>query len=144
MSLHAARSGGRYRVFVVLSDGECDEGTTWEAALFGAQHRLANLCAVVDYNGIQSFGRVEDVLGLEPFAEKWRAFGWDVAEVDGHDHDALRTALDTAHPTRPRAVIAHTIKGKGVSFMEDDLLWHYRNPNDEQLAQALEEVKRSR
>jgi transketolase len=144
MSLHAARTGARHRVFVVLSDGECDEGTTWEAALFGAHHRLSNLCAVVDYNRIQSFGRVEDVLGLEPFAEKWRAFGWDVAEVDGHDHDALGTALGTAHPTRPRAVIAHTIKGKGVSFMEDDLLWHYRNPDDAQLAQALEEVRGSR
>lgn len=144
MALHATRTGGSQRVFVILSDGECDEGSTWEAALFGAHHRLANLCAVVDYNRIQSFGRVEEVLGLEPFAGKWRAFGWDVAEVDGHGHDALSAALRTAHPTKPRVVIAHTVKGKGVSFMEDDLLWHYRNPDDAQLAQALNEVRGSR
>ena len=81
------------------------------------------------------------MLGLEPFADKWRAFGWDVQEVDGHDHDALRTALGMTHPTKPRAVVAHTVKGKGVSFMEDDLLWHYRSPSDEQLALALAEVR---
>lgn len=143
MSLHATRTGAGHRVFVVMSDGECDEGSTWEAALFSAHHRLANLCAVVDYNRIQSFGRVEDVLGLEPFADKWRAFGWDVLEVDGHDHAALRTILATSNPTKPRAVIAHTIKGKGVSFMENDLLWHYRNPDDEQLVKALAEVRGS-
>lgn len=141
MALHASRTGASHRVFVVLSDGECDEGSTWEAALFSAHHQLANLCAVVDYNRIQSFGRVEDVLGLEPFADKWRAFGWDVQEVDGHDHGALRTVLGTGHPTKPRMIIAHTVKGKGVSFMEDDLLWHYRNPDDEQLAKALAEVR---
>ena len=141
MSLYASRTGASHRVFVVLSDGECDEGSTWEAALFGAHHRLANLCAVVDYNRIQSFGRVEDVLGLEPFADKWRAFGWDVNEVDGHDHGALQAILGTTHPTKPRVIIAHTVKGKGVSFMEDDLLWHYRNPDDEQLAKALAEIR---
>ena len=141
MALHASRTGANHRVFVVLSDGECDEGTTWEAALFSAHHHLSNLCAVIDYNRIQSFGRVEDVLALEPFADKWRAFGWDVEEVDGHDHDVLRTALSVNHPTRPRLIVAHTVKGKGVSFMEDDLLWHYRNPDDAQLALALAEVR---
>jgi transketolase len=140
MALHAIRTGASHRVFVVMSDGECDEGSTWEAALFSAQHHLVNLCAVVDYNRIQSFGRVEDVLGLEPFADKWRAFGWDVDEVDGHDHGALRTILGATHPTKPRVIVAHTVKGKGVSFMEDDLLWHYRSPDDEQLARALDEV----
>lgn len=142
MALYAVRTDAPQRVFVVLSDGECDEGTTWEAALFGAHHRLANLCAVVDYNGIQSYGRVEDVLSLEPLADKWRSFGWDVRETDGHDHDALRASLSETHPTQPRAIIAHTIKGKGVSFMEDELLWHYRSPDDAQLAGALDEVRR--
>jgi transketolase len=141
MALHARRTRAGHRVFVVLSDGECDEGSTWEAALFSAHHHLANLCAVIDYNRIQSLGRVEDVLGLEPFGDKWRAFGWDVREVDGHDHDALRMILGTLHPTKPRLVIAHTVKGKGVSFMEDDVLWHYRSPDDEQLAKALDEVR---
>jgi transketolase len=141
MALHAKRSGADHRVFVVMSDGECDEGSTWEAALFGAHHRLANLCAIVDYNRIQSFGRVDDVLALEPFVDKWRAFGWDVAEIDGHDHDAIRTTLSKPHPTRPRAIVAHTVKGKGVSFMEDDLLWHYRSPDDAQLAEALAQVR---
>jgi transketolase len=141
MSLHAKRTGKANRVFVVLSDGECDEGSTWEAALFGAHHQLSNLCAVVDYNGMQSFGRVDDVLRLEPFADKWRAFGWDVHEVDGHDHEALRTVLSGSHPTQPRMIVAHTVKGKGVSFMEDQLLWHYRSPDDAQLSAALAEVR---
>jgi transketolase len=141
MALHARRMRASHRVFVVLSDGECDEGSTWEAVLFSAHHKLANLCAVVDYNRIQSFGRVDDVLTLEPFADKWRAFGWDVHEVDGHDHEALRAILSTSHPTRPRVIVAHTVKGKGVSFMEDELLWHYRSPDDAQLAEALAEVR---
>ena len=142
MALHAKRSGAARRTFVVISDGECDEGTTWEAALFAAHHQLANLCVIVDYNGIQSFGRVEEVLGLEPLADKWNAFGWDVHEVSGHDHRALLTILGVGDSSRPRAVIAHTIKGKGVSFMEDQLLWHYRSPDDEQLAHALEELRK--
>ncbi len=140
MALYAKRAGAAYRVFVVLSDGECDEGSTWESALFSAHHQLGNLCAIVDYNKIQSFGRVEDVLGLEPFADKWRAFGWSVKEVQGHDHDELTAALQAPGSTKPRAIIAHTIKGKGVSFMENDLLWHYRSPTDEQLDQALLEL----
>jgi transketolase len=144
MALHAKRTGAAHRVFVVLSDGECDEGTTWEAALFAAHHQLANLCVVVDYNRIQSFGRVDEVLALEPFAEKWRAFGWDVHDVDGHGHDALRPVLGGTHPTKPRLVLAHTVKGKGVSFMEDDLRWHYRSPDDAQLAEALAEVRSQR
>ena len=144
MAVHAKRTGAGHRVFVILSDGECDEGTTWEASLFAAHHQLANLCVVVDYNRIQSFGRVDEVLALEPFAEKWRAFGWDVHEVDGHDHDALRLVLKGSHQTQPRLVVANTVKGKGVSFMEDDLLWHYRSPDDAQLAEALAEVRSHR
>jgi transketolase len=144
MALHAARSGASHRVFVVLSDGECDEGSTWESALLASHHHLANLCAIVDSNRIQSFGRVEDVLALEPLAEKWRAFGWDVVESDGHDHAMLRQALDTPHPGGPRVVVAQTVKGKGVSFMEDDLAWHYRSPSADQLAAALAEIRGER
>ena len=142
MALHAKRTGAVHRIFVVISDGECDEGTTWEAALLAAHHQLANLCVIVDYNRIQSFGRVEEVLSLEPLVDKWTAFGWDVHEADGHDHGALLAVLGAADPVRPRAVIAHTVKGKGVSFMEDQLLWHYRSPDDQQLADALQQLKR--
>eukprot|EP00439_Symbiodinium_sp_Y106_P088897 s1_g1433.t1 len=129
------------RAIAVLSDGECDEGSIWEAALFAPHHKLSNLLALVDFNKIQSFGRVEDVLELEPFADKWRAFGWHVQEVDGHNHDALKTALAASEKDeRPSVIIAHTVKGKGVSFMEDDLLWHYRPPSKEQLTAAIREV----
>lgn len=141
-ALAARLAGNRSRSFVLMSDGECDEGSIWEAALFAGHHRLANLVAIIDYNKIQSFGRVADVLDLEPFADKWRSFGWAVREVDGHDHMALRHALEEASD-QPLALICHTVKGKGVSFMEDRLEWHYKSPSDEQLAKALSEVEAS-
>ncbi|TPQ36282.1 transketolase [Bradyrhizobium guangdongense] len=139
----AARAEGRgSRVFCLLSDGECDEGSTWEGILFAPHHGLANLCAIVDFNKIQSFGSVAEVLNLEPFADKWRAFGWHVEEVDGHDGTDLERALSAAPVAsgRPVVTIAHTVKGKGVSFMENRLEWHYRAPSAEQLAAALAEV----
>jgi transketolase len=137
----ALRRGAAWRVFALLSDGECDEGSTWEAALLAPQLELANLTAIVDYNKIQSLGRVDEVLPLEPFADKWRAFGWSVEEVDGHDLGALLAALDPARTLEgPRCVLAHTVKGKGVSFMEDDLLWHYRTPQGEELDAARREL----
>lgn len=141
MALAAQRTAADYRVFALLSDGECDEGSTWEAALFAPHHQLSNLKVIVDYNQIQSFGRTEQVLDLEPFAEKWRAFGWAVQEVDGHRHGALKSALAVRDRSgRPSVVIARTVKGKGVSFMEDQLLWHYRSPDREQLQRALSEL----
>jgi transketolase len=142
MALAARADGRRTRVFCLLSDGECDEGSNWEAILFAPHHKLDNLVAIVDYNKIQSFGRVEEVLDLAPFADKWRAFGWHVVELDGHDLVAVETALATAATVsgRPTAIIAHTIKGRGVSFMEDRLEWHYKSPSEEQLARALAEV----
>ena len=130
------------RVFVVLSDGECAEGSNWEAALMAAHHGLGKVTVVIDRNRLQILGRTEDVLGLEPFADKWRAFGWEVVEVDGHDHDALTDAL-AAVSDRPRAIIANTIKGKGVDFMEDRVEWHTLVPNDEHLAQALAQLEAS-
>jgi transketolase len=142
MALAGQRDGAGYRVFVLLSDGECDEGSVWEAALFAPHHRLDNLVALVDYNKIQSFGTVKEVLDLHPFADKWRAFGWSVVEADGHDHAQLADLLSTVprEASRPTAVIAHTVKGKGVSFMEDSLTWHYKSPGDGELKLALEQL----
>lgn len=134
----------RHRVFCLLSDGECDEGSTWEAMLFAAQHRLSNLVAIVDYNRIQGIAPISEVIELEPFADKWRAFGWSVRELDGHDHSALHQDLLAVPFTtgKPSCLIAHTIKGRGVSFMENTVLWHYRIPQGDELAAALAELKR--
>jgi transketolase len=142
MALAGQRDGRPYRVFCLLSDGECDEGSVWEAALFAPHHRLDNLVAVVDYNKIQSFGAVKEVLDLEPFAAKWRAFGWAAREVDGHDVGQVLGALRSVpfEAGRPSCVLAHTVKGKGVPFMEDKLEWHYRSPDAGQLERALAEV----
>ena len=130
------------RVFVLLSDGECNEGSVWEAAMFGAGRKLDNLIAIVDYNKLQAMGRSNEVTALAPLADKWRAFGWGTREIDGHDMDAIVRALDDVPfaAGQPSAIVAHTVKGKGVSFMEDDLEWHYRPPNDDDLARALREL----
>jgi transketolase len=145
IALAAKRADNARRIFVLLSDGECDEGTTWESALVAAHHGLDNLVVAIDRNRLQSLTGTEDTLRLEPFAEKWRAFGWHVSEVDGHDHAALvesfREDLDTRG--KPRVVICNTTKGKGVSFMENQVLWHYRSPSDDQLALALAELVNS-
>jgi transketolase len=141
MAMQLRRRGGAQRVFAVLSDGECDEGSNWEAILFAGHHRLANLCAVIDYNKLQSLAAVSETLSLEPFEDKWRAFNWSVIRIDGHDHEALTAALEApADPARPTCVIADTVKGKGVSFMENEVLWHYRSPQGEELAEALAEL----
>ena len=133
----------RHRTFVLLSDGECDEGSNWEAILFAAHHRLDNLVAIIDYNKIQSLAPVAETLALEPFADKWRSFGWSVVEVDGHDHHKLISALSTipAESDKPTCLIAHTMKGKGVSFMENSVLWHYRTARGEEFAAALAELE---
>ncbi len=130
------------RVFVLLSDGECDEGSTWEAVMFSSHHKLDNLTAIVDYNKIQSLATVAETLALEPFADKWKAFGWSVVEVDGHDHHALYTHLSNLPKVagKPTCVIAHTVKGKGVSFMERSVLWHYRTPRGSEYDEALNEL----
>ncbi len=143
--LGAKRRGEAHRTFVLLSDGECDEGSNWEAIMFAAHHGLDNLVAVVDYNKIQSLAPVSETLALEPFADKWRSFGWEVVEVDGHNHDDLTPAL-AAVPRRPRhptCVLAHTTKGKGVSFMENSVLWHYRTARGDELATAIAEIERA-
>lgn len=134
----------QHRVYCVMSDGECDEGSVWEAALFASHHSLSNLVAVIDYNKIQSLAPVAQTLALEPFAQKWRAFGWSVVEVPGHDVVALQEALDIRPPERegPTVVLAHTTKGKGVSFMENSVLWHYRTPQGAEFEAAMEELQR--
>jgi transketolase len=146
MAYGAMLDGRGHRVFVLLSDGECDEGSTWEAILFAAHHQLDHLVAVVDYNKIQSLAPVAETLGLEPFADKWRAFGWHVIEVNGHDHDALKASLRTAPAVLgvPTVVIAHTVKGRGVSFMEDTVLWHYRTAQGVEFDAALAELEAAR
>lgn len=142
LALAGKRDARSYRVFVLLSDGELNEGSNWESILFAPHHRLDNLVVLVDYNKIQSFGTVQEVLGLEPLAAKWDNFGWDVIEVDGHDHSQLEEALRRpARPDRPRVILAHTVKGKGISFMEHQLAWHYKSPTLEQLAQAEKELE---
>ena len=135
----------RTRVFALLSDGELDEGSNWESILFAGHHGLDNLTAIIDYNGIQSFGTVAEVLALEPLAQKWTAFSWHTLEIDGHDLRPLYSALSTVPQTKgkPTVVIAKTIKGKGVSFMEGKLAWHYASPTKDQMQQALEELSRS-
>ena len=137
MAYAAKKSGADdHRVFVVLSDGECDEGSVWEAALFANHFRLNNLVAVVDYNHMQSLDFTDNTLELDDLAAKWRAFGWRVIETEGNDHVQLKAAFEKAEqnrelePHRPTVLIASTVKGFGVSYMQNDVLWHYRFPHD--------------
>jgi len=131
-----------YRVYVLLGDGECDEGQVWEAAMAAAHHKLDNLMAIVDNNGLQIDGWNRDVMSLDPFGEKWQAFGWNVIELDGHDITRLLDAFDRAKSVKgkPTVVIAHTVKGKGVSFMENNVDFHGKAPNAEQVELALKEL----
>lgn len=142
-ALAAKRRSAPWRTFVLLSDGEWGEGSNWEACMFASHHGLDNLIAIIDYNKLQSLTTVAKTLGLEPLAQKLTAFGWSAREVDGHDHAALTEALSTPpwEPGKPSVLIAHTTKGKGVSFMENSVDWHYRSPSDAQLAQALAELE---
>jgi transketolase len=142
MALAGRSDGADWRAVVLLSDGELDEGSNWEAILFAAHHRLENLVAIVDFNKIQSFGSVKEVLNLDPLPAKWEAFGWGVAEIDGHDHGEIEKHLKAApfQAGKPSVLIAHTVKGKGISFMENALPWHYRAPDAALLEKALEEL----
>ena len=132
-----------WRTFVLLSDGELDEGSNWEAIMFAAHHRLDQLIAIVDYNKLQGLDSIQQTLGLEPLVDKFIAFGWAVEEVDGHDHSALVRLLSSTplQPGKPSLVLAHTIKGKGVSFMEGKVEWHYRSPGEAELEAALRELE---
>ena len=142
MALGARIQKKAFQTFVMLGDGELHEGSNWEAAMAAAHYHLANLTAIVDANKISQSGRVAEVVGVEPLADKWRAFGWEVREIDGHDMGQIVDALDALpfHPDRPSALIAHTVKGKGVSFAENTYVWHSNNVNDEIYAKALAEL----
>jgi len=139
IAMSQKKAGSNAKTFVIMSDGECDEGTTWESALLAQQFQLSNLIVIIDRNRLQSLTGTEQTLALEPFAEKWKAFNWNVISIDGHSHDQLRESLISQNG--PLCVIAETTKGKGVSFMENSVLWHYRSPSDEELAKALQELK---
>lgn len=134
------------RIFVILSDGECDEGSTWEAALVAAHNGLSNLTVIIDRNNLQSLKSTEETLALEPLDKKWESFGWRVEKVNGHDHDALLMKIQFENDLSklPNLIIANTIKGKGVSFMENRVDWHYKSPTSEQKEQALNELAQNR
>jgi len=136
------RKSSLSRVFCLMSDGECDEGSVWDAAMFASHHKINNLVAIIDYNKIQSLEKVSSTLSLEPFKDKWESFGWCVIEVDGHNHDELKSAIaiTTHKKNSPLLVLAHTTKGKGVSFMENTVLWHYRSPQNEEFSKAMSEL----
>ncbi len=141
-ALAAKKSRHDWRVFVMLSDGEMDEGSNWEALMFASHQKLDNLVAIIDYNKLQSLTTIAQTLGLEPLVDKLAAFGWAVREVDGHDHASLSRLLSEApwEAGKPSVMVAHTTKGKGVSFMENKVEWHYRSPDKDLLAAALAEI----
>ncbi|TDD50244.1 transketolase [Nonomuraea terrae] len=141
-ALGAKLRGESWRTIVVLGDGEMQEGSNWEAAMTAAHYGLDNLTAVVDRNRLQQGARTEDTNKLEPLDDKWAAFGWEVRIIDGHDHQAIKEAYAPSTTGRPVAVVANTVKGKGVSFMEDRVEWHHKVPTDEQVRLALEELSR--
>jgi len=142
LALAARLDGERHRIWALLGDGECQAGIVWEAAMLAAKYRLAALTAIVDYNEVQLDGPVHEIMPLEPFADKWRAFGWAVLEINGHSMCQVLDALDAVEEIhdRPTVIIAHTTKGKGVSYMENDSRWHGQAPNAAQYAQAVAEL----
>ena len=142
LAIAANRKKANWKTYCLVSDGELDEGSNWESILFAPQQKLDNLILIVDYNKIQSLGSVKDVLDLHPLKEKFEAFRWETYEVDGHDHQALKEVFIKVQNLneKPKVIIAHTVKGKGVSFMEDKLLWHYKSPNEEQYQEAIKEL----
>jgi transketolase len=142
MSLAGRLKGQDFRVVVLMSDGECNEGSVWESAMFAPAHRLDNMIAIIDYNKWQATGRTNEILAVEPLGKKWEAFGWNCYEVDGHKIEELTHTLNKAASRngKPSVIIAHTVKGKGVSFMEDDNNWHYKSPSSEEVLRAKEEL----
>ena len=131
-----------YRTYAMLSDGECNEGSIWEAAMLASAQKLNKLTVIIDYNKWQATCRSQQVMAIEPLSDKWKSFGWDIQEIDGHDFSQIQDSFNKAkEESNPSAIIAHTIKGKGVSFMEDDNNWHYRIPNEDELQRAMRELE---
>lgn len=129
-----------WKTFVMLSDGEMDEGSNWEALLFASHHKLENLTCIVDFNNLQSLDTIEKTLNLEPLDKKLESFGFDVILIDGHDHNQILQAFNKKSAGKPKIIIAKTVKGKGVDYMENEVLWHYKPPNDEELRNALKQI----
>jgi len=144
LALAAKRKKAVWKTYCLVSDGELDEGSNWESILLAPQLKLDNLILIVDYNKIQSLGTVKEVIDLHPLKEKFEAFRWKTYEVDGHDHQALKDIFTKAQDlnSKPKVIIAHTIKGKGISFMEDKLLWHYKSPSEAQYNEAINELNK--
>lgn len=143
LALAAKRKDRNYRTVVLISDGELDEGSNWEAILFAPHHKLDNLVMIVDYNKIQSMGRIDEVLSLEPLEKKFEAFNWDCITINGHDHQQILKALSYGtQDNKPKVIIAHTIKGKGVDFMENKLMWHYKSPDDSEYSNAINQINK--
>ncbi len=140
ISLSAKILSKKFKVYVLMSDGECNEGSVWEAAMFASKNKLDNLTAIVDFNKWQATGRSQDVLQLDPISDKWKSFGWEVIQIDGHSHKQIAEAFSQTSNEKPKLIIADTVKGKGVSFMEDDNNWHYRSPNEEEVMLARHEL----
>lgn len=143
IALAGQRDGQKNKTYVLLSDAECQEGSVWEAAMFAGHHRLDTLVAIIDYNHMQAMGKTKNIINLEPLAEKWRAFGWTVLEIDGHDVQEISTAFSMSSNGKPKVVICNTIAGKGVSFMQDRLEWHYHNLDKQQYNKALREIEKT-
>ena len=142
MAIAQRIKGEEFRSYALLSDGECNEGSIWEAAMLAGGQKVNNLTAIIDYNKWQATGRSQEVLALEPLTDKWDSFGWHTQRIDGHNFEEIRKAFELARSetTKPSVIVADTIKGKGISFMEDDNNWHYRTPNQEELTAALKEL----
>ncbi len=143
-ALNAKHENAKHRVFVIVGDGECNEGSVWEAAMSAGKHKLSNLTVIVDYNKHQSYSTTFEVQDLEPFVDKWRSFGFGTAEVDGHDVEALRKLLSSlpVDSQKPTAIICHTVKGKGISFCENNMKWHHKSKvSDEEIVKLLEQVE---
>lgn len=134
------RSNNPGKIYSIIGDGECNEGSIWEAAMLAASLKLDNFTVIIDFNKIQSFGNTNDIIDQSNMEERWRAFGFTTYEINGHDLNQIEQAMGASFNAKPKAIIAHTIKGKGVSFMEDKLAWHYKSPDDEQLSKALGEL----
>lgn len=143
MALANKADQNNHRIYALLGDGECEEGQVWEAVMAAAHYKLDNLCAIVDYNGLQIDGNIEDVISPAPFKEKFMAFGWNVITVDGHNLDEIEAAFETAKKVKekPTCIVAYTIKGKGVSYMENNAAWHGSAPNEEQYTTALHDLE---
>lgn len=141
MALNAKLRRKDYHIFAIVGDGECNEGAVWETAMLASQKQLSSFTVIVDCNEMQAMGDCADVIDMEPMSDKWKSFGWYVAEINGHDHDALRKAFKEDSGGKPKVILARTVKGKGVSFMEHQILWHYRDPQGDIYEQAVVELE---